>query len=63
MLLNLTIFWSFILQVREQEKWTTKEQEMIKEKEALRRELGVAKSVQRSSGGSEGRSEGKWWDG
>ena len=46
-----------ILQVREQEEWTTKEQELSKEKEALRSELDVARSVLQSSGGSDGRTE------
>ena len=49
-----------IPQVREQEEWTTKEQELNKEKEALRSELEVARSVLQSSGGSDGRKEEGW---
>ena len=49
-----------ILQVREQEEWATKEQELSKEKEALKSELEVARSVLQSSGGSDGRKEEGW---
>ena len=41
--------------MREQEEWSTKEQELVKEKEALRSELEVARSALQSSGRSDGR--------
>ena len=44
-----------ILQVREQEEWSTKEEELAKEKEALQNELEVVRSGLQSSRGSDGR--------
>ena len=41
--------------MREQKEWSTKEQKLIKEKEALRSELEVASRVLQNSRGREGK--------